>query len=170
MDSGALRERKADADVAYSKAARLMQGGRAQRDPTQAACFLHEAAALGHARAQYNLALMYLKGLGVSKNLEESLRWLELAARNHEPHALALLALFNPELAVALGAPRELVPVMDVNPLDPDGLQSDALAVQSSPPLAPSGWKRLWGWMFSTATTAVSTSVLAAISWARLKN
>jgi TPR repeat protein len=169
MDSVALRERKADADIAFSKAVRLMQGGRAQRDPTQAACFLHEAAALGHARAQYNLALMYLKGLGVSKSLEESLRWLEVAARNHEPYALALLALFNPDLAVALGAPAELVPVIDVDPLDPDGLQSGTTVAESAAPLARSGWKRVRRWMFSTAASAALTTVLAAIGWARLK-
>jgi TPR repeat protein len=170
MDSVALIARKADADVAFAKAARLMQGGRTRRDPTQAACFLHEAAALGHARAQYNLALMYLKGLGVSKSLEESLRWLEVAARNHEPHALALLALFDAELAVSLGAPAELVPVIDVDPLDPDGLQSATTVVEPAPQLAQSGWKRVRRWMFSAAATLVFTTLLAAIGWARLKN
>jgi hypothetical protein len=113
---------------------------------------------------------MYLKGLGVSKNLEESLRWLEVAARNHEPHALALLALFNPELAVALGAPAELVPVIDVDPLDPDGLQSGRIIAESAPPLTQSGWKRVRRWMFSTAATVVLTTLLAAIGWARLKS
>jgi TPR repeat protein len=169
MSSDTLTDRKAEADIAFTKAVRLMQGGRAQRDPTQAACFLHEAAALGHARAQYNLALMYLKGLGVSKSLNESLRWLEVAARNHEPHALALLALFDPKLAIALGAPAELVPMPGVDPLDPDGLQSG----RPPPPPAPqveSGWKRARRLVFKAAATVVLTTLVAALGWARLRH
>jgi TPR repeat protein len=150
MSTGTQTDRKAEADIAFNKAVRLMQGGRAQRDPAQAACFLHEAAALGHPRAQYNLALMYLKGLGVSKNLNESLRWLEVAARSREPHALALLALFDPKLAISLGAPAELVPMPDVDPLDPDGLQSGSTPPAAAPQ-AESGWKRTRRWMFRTA-------------------
>jgi TPR repeat protein len=171
MGSETLTGRKAEADIAFSKAARLMQGGRAHRDPTQAACFLHEAAALGHARAQYNLALMYLKGVGVSKSLDESLRWLEEAARNQEPHAIAMLALFNPELALELGAPAELVPLPDVDPLDPDGLQSGKVDLEPSDTLQPQPmWKRARRWMFTVAATLMFTTLLAAISWARLRS
>jgi hypothetical protein len=167
MSSGSSTDRKAEADVAFNKAVRLMQGGRAQRDPAQAACFLHEAAALGHSRAQYNLALMYLKGLGVSKSLNESLRWLETAARNHEPHALAMLALFDPRLAVSLGAPAELVPMPDDNPLDPDGLQSGSTLAPAPQP--ESGWKRTRRWVLRTAPTVVVSTLAAAIGWVGLR-
>lgn len=169
MSSDSLTDRKAEADIAFNKAVRLMQGGRAQRDPTQAACFLHEAAALGHPRAQYNLALMYLKGMGVSKSLNESLRWLEVAARNHEPHALALLALFDPRLAISLGAPAELVPLPGVDPLDPDGLQSGN-PPRPDVPQPESGWKRTRRWMFRTAATVVLPTLVAAIGWAGLRH
>jgi hypothetical protein len=167
MSSSTLTDRKAEADIAFGKAVSLMQGGRPQRDPRQAACFLHEAAALGHTRAQYNLALMYLKGLGVSKNLTESLRWLEVAARLREPHALAMLALFDPKLAISLGAPAELVPMPDVDPLDPDGPQSGPVALALQP---DSGWNRTRRWIFKTAATLGFTSLAAAIGWAGLRH
>jgi TPR repeat protein len=171
MNTGTLTDRKAEADIAFGKAVRLMQGGRAQRDPAQAACFLHEAAALGHARAQYNLALMYLKGLGVSKSLNESLRWLEVAARSREPHALALLALFDAKLAVSLGAPPELVPNPDVDPLDPDGLQAGRTEATLAPaPAAESGWKRTRRWIARAAATVGFTTLAAAIGWAGFRH
>lgn len=159
-----------EAERAYRKAARLMQGNRAQRDPAQAACFLHEAAALGHARAQYNLALMYLKGVGVAKSLEESLRWLEAAARSQQPHALAMLTLFDPRLALELGAPAELVQSPAVDPLDPDGLQSglvDPQAISSADEHGKRG--RVWRWFLAATSMILMTTLLAALGWARLR-
>ncbi len=41
-----------------------------------------EAANQGQAEAQYNLGMLYLKGLGVARNPEEAFRWLSLAGEH----------------------------------------------------------------------------------------
>jgi TPR repeat protein len=46
-----------------------------------------EAANLGQAVAQYNLGMLYSKGLGVTKNPEEAYRWLRLAAEQGQVDA-----------------------------------------------------------------------------------
>ena len=49
------------------------------------------AAVSGDARAQYSLAVMYNDGIGVKKNLEESLRWFRQAAAQGHPLAIEIL-------------------------------------------------------------------------------
>lgn len=53
--------------------------------------FRYAATYFGNADAQYHLARMYLDGVGVKKNLRQSVNWLELAARKGHPQAQAVL-------------------------------------------------------------------------------
>lgn len=57
---------------------------------------VHELQALadrGEARAQYDLALLYDKGLGVSQNDAQALYWYQRAAEQEDPRAQYNLAL-----------------------------------------------------------------------------
>jgi len=47
----------------------------------EALYWYHKAADQGSVEAQYNLALMYARGLGVAKDMEESAKWVESASR-----------------------------------------------------------------------------------------
>jgi len=62
--------------------------------------FRYAATYFRNADAQYNLARMYLDGLGVKKDLRQSMNWLELAARKGHPQAQAVLGrvMFNGEV------------------------------------------------------------------------
>jgi TPR repeat protein len=46
-----------------------------------------QAANEGHAEAQYNLGMLYLKGLGVASNAQEAFRWLRVAAEQGQVDA-----------------------------------------------------------------------------------
>jgi len=50
------------------------------KDYKNAAEYFRKAAEDGHADAQFNLGILYIKGLGVPKNNEDALRWLGKAA------------------------------------------------------------------------------------------
>lgn len=63
-----------------------------KKDPDRAfELFRYAATYFGAADAQYHLARMYLDGVGVKKNMRQSVAWLELAARKGHPQAQALL-------------------------------------------------------------------------------
>jgi uncharacterized protein len=53
--------------------------------------FRYAATYFRNADAQYYLARMYLDGVGVKKDLRQSVNWLELAARKGHPQAQAVL-------------------------------------------------------------------------------
>ena len=55
-------------------------------------CFEHDAD-LGFGDAQYRLAMMYERGLGVEENAEESFRLLSLAAKKHNMYAQMQLGI-----------------------------------------------------------------------------
>ena len=50
-----------------------------------------------HARAQTNLAQLYVRGIGTDQDLPEALWWLEQAAEQSEPAAQILLATMYDE-------------------------------------------------------------------------
>ncbi|BCA53501.1 hypothetical protein W02_06410 [Nitrospira sp. KM1] len=60
---------------------------------TKTAAELQSLASMGEARAQYDLALLYDKGLGVPQSDEQALLWYKRAAEQGEPHAQYNLAL-----------------------------------------------------------------------------
>ena len=45
------------------------------------------AAVQGHNKAQYRLGVMYEKGIGVSQDIKEALKWKLMAAEQGEPRA-----------------------------------------------------------------------------------
>ncbi len=53
--------------------------------------FRYAATYFRNADAQYHLARMYLDGVGVKKDMRQSMSWLELAARKGHPQAQAVL-------------------------------------------------------------------------------
>ncbi len=65
----------------------------------------------GDADAQYNVARMYLDGVGVKKDIHQGMNWLDLAARKGHAPAQALLGemMFNGEASGAAQRPRGLM-------------------------------------------------------------
>ncbi len=61
------------------------------KDATKAMWWYQRAATAGHAGAQYNLGLMYLKGEGVVRDALKGLGWIEKAADSGDEKAQALL-------------------------------------------------------------------------------
>jgi len=61
------------------------------KEATKAISCYQRAANAGHAGAQYNLGLMYLKGEGVPRDALNGLRWLAKAADGGDKKARALL-------------------------------------------------------------------------------
>jgi uncharacterized protein len=61
------------------------------RDEVRALDLFHRAAAAGHTRAQINLGILYLRGLGVQRDLVNARAWLEKAAASGDPQALYTL-------------------------------------------------------------------------------
>jgi len=71
---------------------------RVKADPERAReMFSYAASYFGNAEAQYNLARMYLDGVGMPPDSKYGIRWLGLAARKGQHQAQALLGqmLFN---------------------------------------------------------------------------
>lgn len=71
---------------------------RVKADPERAReMFSYAASYFGNAEAQYNLARMYLDGVGMPRDAKYGIRWLGLAARKGQHQAQALLGqmLFN---------------------------------------------------------------------------
>jgi TPR repeat protein len=76
-----------------------------QADPERAySLFSYAASYFGDADAQYQLARLYLEGIGCQKDVRQSARWLGLAAQKGQYQAQALLGrlLFNGE-----GVPKQ---------------------------------------------------------------
>jgi len=53
--------------------------------------YLRMATNYGHPRAFYGLGVMNIEGIGVRKNPQQGLKWLNAAARKHSPEAAAYL-------------------------------------------------------------------------------
>lgn len=71
---------------------------RVKADPERAReMFSYAASYFGNAEAQYNLARMYLDGVGMPRDVKYGIRWLGLAARKgqHQAQAQLGLMLFN---------------------------------------------------------------------------
>ena len=67
----------------------------AQKDYKNAAEYFQKAAEEGHVDAQFNLGILYAKGLGVPKNKEDALRWLGKAASQGHAGAKKELGLLK---------------------------------------------------------------------------
>lgn len=85
--AGPTQEEQRRARIAYERAVEA----RASGDPSAAAAKFREAAELGHANAAYELALAYLEGRGVAKDLDQSAMWLNRSADLGDPGAQFLV-------------------------------------------------------------------------------
>lgn len=88
---GTAAARREAAVRAFTQAAIHLEGRGIPQDVARAAQLFRLAAELGHAKAQFNLGLMYARGLGVAADPQEAERWLRAAAAAGE--AKATLAL-----------------------------------------------------------------------------
>ena len=61
-----------------------VQRGRIHLNP-EAVKWYRQAAAQGNARAQFNLGVLYVEGLGVAQNYAEAAKWFRLAAAQWNP-------------------------------------------------------------------------------------
>ncbi len=61
------------------------------RNETRAVELFEKAANAGHVRAQINLGILYMRGLGVPRDLVNARAWLEKAAASGDPQALYTL-------------------------------------------------------------------------------
>ena len=61
------------------------------RDEARALQLFERAASAGHTRAQINLGILYLRGLGVQRDVVNARAWLEKAAASGDPQALYTL-------------------------------------------------------------------------------
>lgn len=109
------RERSMAANAFVTVALYLKEGVAAARiepDLDRAfELFRYAATYFRNADAQYHLARMYLDGVGVKKDMRQSVNWLELAARKGHPQAQAVLGklMFNGEAGGAMHKPRGLM-------------------------------------------------------------
>lgn len=67
--------------------------GGVEQDFVEASRRYRQLAALGDARAQTSLGLMYARGLGFAPNMTEARRWWSLAAAQNDPGAQHNLAM-----------------------------------------------------------------------------
>lgn len=66
-------------------------GNLVSQDLEKAAIYYSKAANLGHPQAMFNIGVMYINGEGVAPNPQQGIYWLQKAAQNREPNALAAL-------------------------------------------------------------------------------
>jgi TPR repeat protein len=79
-DDAARANRGQRGAEAFLKATALLEGEQMLKMAGRAARYCHEAALLGDRDAQYNLGLMYAKGLGLPQDTELAFLWLQHAA------------------------------------------------------------------------------------------
>ncbi len=85
---GSLRaEKKGHREAAFKRGNRYLVAKEAMK---AISCY-QRAATAGHAGAQYNLGLMYLKGEGVARDALKGLGWIEKAADGGDEKAQQLL-------------------------------------------------------------------------------
>jgi TPR repeat protein/GTPase SAR1 family protein len=64
-----------------------------EKNPEEAFFWFEKAAQNGHALSQYNLGLMYEKGIGISQNIPKSFEWFKKAASQNILNAFVSLGL-----------------------------------------------------------------------------
>lgn len=82
-------------------------------DASAAAKWFRQAAEKGHVKAQYNLALAYERGLGVTRDRTQSLSWLEKASKQGDAEAQYMYGLLLLDQAGTPPDPTQLVAALD---------------------------------------------------------
>lgn len=80
------------AEELYQKGLALFHGRGVDKDKITAVAYYKKAARLNHPKAQRLMYACCLQGIGVKKNFEHAVYWLEKAANNHEFFAMHTLA------------------------------------------------------------------------------
>ncbi len=82
---------KGDGEYLFSLATRYVAGNQQQQNMGAAFTLFNQAAQLGHASAQYNLAVCYIQGISIGRDLQKGADWMCRAAR--QGHGKAIQAL-----------------------------------------------------------------------------
>ncbi|MFZ5504646.1 MAG: lytic transglycosylase domain-containing protein [Pseudomonadota bacterium] len=115
-------EPEAAARSLLAEARSFEHGEGVRRDTARAAALYCQAAKLGDAEAQFNLAWMYANGRGVDRDDALAATFFDLAARQGHEHAQRMLRFTGAptrELPLCMQDPPEPEPVM-VADIDPD--------------------------------------------------
>ncbi len=67
---------------------RVSKADEENRDYSRAAEWFRRSARQGYRKAQYNIGLMYARGLGVQRDYIEAYAWLKIAASQGSRHAV----------------------------------------------------------------------------------
>jgi localization factor PodJL len=94
-------------------------------DYASAARWFKAAAEFGLADSQYNLAVLHENGMGVEKNLQQSYKWLLLAAKSGDKDATGRLKALKPKLSADEVETAE-AEAQEWSPKRMDGLANDA--------------------------------------------
>lgn len=81
-----------NAEELYQKGLALFHGRGVDKDKITAVTYYEKAARLNHPKAQRLMYACCLQGIGIKKNFEKAVYWLEKAANNHEFFAMHTLA------------------------------------------------------------------------------
>lgn len=115
-------EPEAAARSLLAEARSFEHGEGVRRDTARAAALYCQAAKLGDAEAQFNLAWMYANGRGVDRDDALAATFFDLAARQGHEHAQRMLRFTGAptrELPLCMQDPPEPEPVMTAD-IDPD--------------------------------------------------
>lgn len=115
-------EPEAAAQSLLAEARSFEHGEGVTRDPSRAAALYCQAAKLGDADAQFNLAWMYANGRGVERDDALAATFFDLAARQGHEYAQRMLRFTGPptrDLPPCMQDPPEPEPLM-VAGIDPD--------------------------------------------------
>ncbi|WP_430435136.1 transglycosylase SLT domain-containing protein [Methyloversatilis sp.] len=115
-------EPEAAARSLLAEARSFEHGEGVRRDTARAAALYCQAAKLGDAEAQFNLAWMYANGRGVERDDALAATFFDLAARQGHEHAQRMLRFTGAptrELPLCMQDPPEPEPVMTAD-IDPD--------------------------------------------------
>lgn len=115
-------EPEAAARSLLAEAQSFEHGEGVRRDTARAAALYCQAAKLGDAEAQFNLAWMYANGRGVDRDDALAATFFDLAARQGHEHAQRMLRFTGAptrELPLCMQDPPEPEPVMTAD-IDPD--------------------------------------------------
>ncbi|MFW2455671.1 transglycosylase SLT domain-containing protein [Methyloversatilis discipulorum] len=115
-------EPEAAARSLLAEAQSFEHGEGVRRDTARAAALYCQAAKLGDAEAQFNLAWMYANGRGVERDDALAATFFDLAARQGHEHAQRMLRFTGAptrELPLCMQDPPEPEPVMTAD-IDPD--------------------------------------------------
>lgn len=111
-----------DAEAQFRLGIKHLTGDNATKDPGKASILFIKAAKQNHARAQYQLGLMYEKAIGFDRNIKKAREWYQKAADAGLPEAQDALLAFtdkkNQERVVSIKARKKTTDPLDAQLID----------------------------------------------------